>query len=396
MRSYRIFVMVFFSLLVLYIIAELNRPKPIDWSVTLSKEDKNPYGAFILFDRLKDVFPASNIVSEREPVYNLFHEKEITNSALILIAPVFGGAEPDVKELLKFAEKGNYVFLSSFKASTLLMDTLGLRRQEFSAFLTNDSTSLNFVNPYLKAARNYQYKKLTVDAWFSDLNKRDSTTILGITHIGKPDFLKIKVGNGAFFVHAAPLCFSNYYMEFNNDHEYVAKALSYIPKDVNTVYWDEYYKLGRTGATTPLRFFLNNEWLRWALRITIVGFILFALVEMKRRQRIIPVIAPLRNTTLDFVQTVAGVYLGQKDNKNIAENKFQYWLHYIRQRYYLQTNDLSEDFVQLLAKKSGVDEEAIQQILQLFNQIVASERISDKTLLQLNYRIEQFYTSSKT
>jgi hypothetical protein len=54
------------------------------------------------------------------------------------------------------------------------------------------------------------------------------------------------------------------------------------------------------GASTPLRFFLTNDFLRWALRLSVFGLILYILFEMKRRQRVIPVITPLRNSTVRF------------------------------------------------------------------------------------------------
>jgi hypothetical protein len=380
---------------VLYIIAELNRPKPIDWTVTLSKDDKNPYGAYILYDRLKDIFPSTTITAQREPIYNTLHNRNIQNAAYVVVAPFFGAAETDVRELLKFVHKGNYVFLSADKISKTLMDTLGLERQDFTELFSKDSTSLNLVNSTLKADTNYGFKKFTIDETFSQLRKKDSTVILGITQNNKPNFVKINVGAGAFFVHSAPLSFSNYFMLFNNNNEYVSKAMSYLPKDIETLYWDEYYKQGRTGPSTPLRFFLSNEWLRWALRISIVGMILYVLVEMKRRQRIIPVIEPFKNTTLDFVKTVAAVYFGQKDNRSIAYNKFNYWMQYIRQRYYLQTSILDDSFVKLLSKKSGVGEQEIQQIVDIYDEVKSSRNVTDSMLLELNRRIELFYTSSK-
>ncbi len=396
MKSYKRFVITFFVLLIVYVIAELNRPQPLNWNITLTKEDKNPYGAYILFNRLKDVFPASDIISLREPAYNFLHDKNINNAAYMVLAPVFGAGETDINELLVFAEQGNYVFISSLKASKLLMDTLGLTRNQYITLLTGDSTSLNFVNPALKANTNYGYKRFSVDEYFSKLEKDDSTTVLGRTHKSDPNFIKVQIGKGAFYIHSAPLVFSNYSMLTRNNYEYVEKAFSYIPSSVKTIYWDEYYKLGRTGPTTPLRFFLSNEWLRWALRLTIIALIIYVLVEMKRRQRIIPVISPLRNTTLGFVKTVSAVYLSQKDNRSIAHNKVQYWLHYIRQRYYLPTNELNEEFKNLLSKKSGVDESDIEKVLTLVKDVQTSYNVTDRMLLELNYRIDRFYTLSKT
>ena len=383
-------------LLIIYVIAELNRPQPLNWNITLSKEDKNPYGTYILFNSLKNIFPSSSIISLREPAYNLLHDKNVKNAAYIVLSPAFAAGVADVKELLSFAQQGNHVFISSMKTSKLIMDTLGLKEKEYITLIPTDSTSINFVNPALKATSNYTYKRFSVDEYFSELRKDDSTTVLGITNRFHPNFIKVQIGKGAFYIHSAPLAFSNYSMLSKNNYEYVAKALSYIPASVNTVYWDEYYKLGRTGPTTPLRFFLGNEWLRWALRLTIAALIIYVLFEMKRRQRIIPVIEPLRNTTLDFVKTVSAVYLSQKDNRSIAHNKIQYWLHYIRQRYYLQTNELNDQFVNLLSKRSGVDESEIQKVLALIQDVHTNYNITDRMLLELNHRIDRFYTLSKT
>lgn len=396
MKSYRVLVIIFFSLLVVYIIAEMNRPRPVDWTITLSKDDKNPYGAYILYNRLKDMFPSASISSKREPAYNLLHDNNARNAAYIILSPVSPSDNTDISELLSFAEKGNYVLLSSSMFSDLVKDTLGLRVNYSGDLFVKDSTRLNFVNPALRTDNGYTFRKLTIDHYFSALEKKDSTTILGITDRRKPDFIKVPVGKGALFLHAAPLCFSNYFMLFNDNATYVSKALSYIPADVTAVYWDEYYKQGRSGPRTPLRFFLGNEWLRWALRLTLIGLVCYALVEMKRRQRIIPVIEPLRNTTLDFVRTVSAVYLGQKDNRSIAHNKIHYWLQFVRQHYYLPTNELNDDFVKTLSKKMNTDEEWLRRLLGVIREIQGSGLVTDAMLLELNRRIEIFYTLSKS
>jgi hypothetical protein len=136
--------------------------------------------------------------------------------------------------------------------------------------------------------------------------------------------------------------------------------------------------------------------LRIALWLTIAALVIYVLFEMKRRQRIIPVIEPLRNSTIDFVKTVSAVYLGQKDNRGIANSKVQYWLQYIRRRYYLQTRELNEEFATLLAKRSGVAEEKVRDIIAIIREVEGSHSVSDQVLLKLNFRIDNFYISSKT
>jgi len=184
-------------------------------------------------------------------------------------------------------------------------------------------------------------------------------------------------------------------MLYNNNKDYVARALSYIPSSTATIHWDEYYKSGREGAETPLRFFLSNTFLRWALWLAVAALLIYVFFEMKRRQRIIPIIEPVRNTTLDFVETVSSVYYSSHDNKSIAAKKTQFWLEHIRQRYYLSTNYLNDVFVQQLQRKSGVSKELIETILNNIKRAEAQPKVTDDVLLQLTNSIDEFYQQSK-
>src|SRR6185437_7787947 len=99
------------------------------------------------------------------------------------------------------------------------------------------------------------------------------------------------------------------------------------------VTWDQYYSVGREDDGSTMRVFLRNTRLRWAFYIAFFGLILFVLYEMKRRQRIIPVIEPLENSTISFVNVVGQVYYEQHDNVNIGNKKIQYFLEHLRTQY---------------------------------------------------------------
>jgi hypothetical protein len=53
-----------------YVALEYYRPKPLDWSPSLSSKDKIPYGTFVLFDALPQVLGTDSVASVREPIYN--------------------------------------------------------------------------------------------------------------------------------------------------------------------------------------------------------------------------------------------------------------------------------------------------------------------------------------
>lgn len=53
-----------------YVALEYYRPKPLDWSPTLSSKDKIPYGTYALFDGLPQVLGTDSVASVRAPIYN--------------------------------------------------------------------------------------------------------------------------------------------------------------------------------------------------------------------------------------------------------------------------------------------------------------------------------------
>jgi hypothetical protein len=390
LKDYRKFLLVFTALFALYIVAEVNKPTPVNWAVTLSKNDKNPYGSYILYNHLNNLFPAARIQSYRLPLYDQLNNYKGDNSAYFIISSAFSPSENDWEEMKNYVSEGNYVFAAATSFSKKVLDSLGFKTYSKVALISNDSTSVNFVNPRLKSKNNYGFKKQTIDEYFSEIDT-SRTIVLGINDEEKPNYIKVGLGGGAFFIHADPICFSNYFMLFKNNKEYTAKALSYIPGGVTKIYWDEFYKLGSAAATTPLRFFLSNEFLLWALRLSVIALVLYILFEMKRRQRVIPVITPLRNSTLEFVKTVSNVYFNQKDNNSIANKKINHFLEFIRNRFYLSTQQLNEDFITQLSRKSGVARENIDDIFRLINDSNAGYAVNDKYLLTLNQQIDNFY-----
>jgi hypothetical protein len=375
--------------MLLYIITELNRPKPVDWRVTLSKEDKIPYGGYIIYEQLKSLFPAAPARSFRTPLYNQVNNFGDRNTAYIVLTSNFNPSRSDVDELKSYVSKGNYFFAAANVFHRMFLDSLKTKTDAHYSISSADSTSTNFVNPALKSPVNYTFLHTTIDQYFSTIDT-SRTVVLGINNHDEPDFIKINYGSGAFFIHANPVCFSNYFLLTNRNASYTAKALSYIPANVSTIYWDEYYKVGRIGATTPLRFLLENEYLRWALRLALVGLILYVLFQMKRRQRIIPVIEPLRNSTLDFIKTVSSVYFNTKGNKAIANKKVAFFLEFVRQRFNLSTHQLDDHFVEQLSRKSGVEKEHVNELVTAFNGLQL-QQISDRSLVILNNKIDHFY-----
>ena len=102
---------------------------------------------------------------------------------------------------------------------------------------------------------------------------------------------------------------------------------SYLPKDRDTLWFMEEQNL---QSISPLRFILRNPPLRYAWYIFLVGFLVFIIFHAKRKQRIIPIIKPLENTSVEFVRSIGNLYLNEGDAKDMMQKKVTYFLNKVR------------------------------------------------------------------
>jgi hypothetical protein len=170
--------------------------------------------------------------------------------------------------------------------------------------------------------------------------------------------------------------------------------LSYLPS--SSIFWDPHIKYSaysnkREKQPSIFKFFLEHSSLTWFLFVCLVGVLLFMLFNAKRKQRAIPVIHPLKNTTVAFTQTIASLYLKEQNHKNLVDKKITYFLEKVRTKYLLNTTNLNADFIQNLASKSGNE---IQKTRYLVNTIITlnkKEECTQEELLVLHKMMANFF-----
>jgi hypothetical protein len=97
-----------------------------------------------------------------------------------------------------------------------------------------------------KQKENYEYPGRRVATFMSETNQ-DVTYILGRDDFNRPNFIRLKSGKGNFYIHTAPLAFSNYFLLHKSNIHYYESVLSNLPKDAKQVVWDEYYLFKRNN-----------------------------------------------------------------------------------------------------------------------------------------------------
>jgi hypothetical protein len=392
MRRDTKYVLILASVVVLFILIQLFAPKPIDWTPTYLANDKNPFGAYVTNELINPLFK-QKINHTNFTIYELADSIKPAEN-LISISNELALDNESTKVLLKKISEGSHALLSANYFSGLLRDTLNLNTIDvFFDGLTKpgigqqDTTDLKFLLPYLEK-KGYYYRTENISYFFTNTDSlRVNAYVISTNAWNKPVTLRIPWGNGYLILNTTPLAFTNNYFLSAKNFEYASKTLSFLP--ATKTWWTSYYQTGKMEPQSKLRYILSKESFQWAYYLGITSLILFIFFESKRRQRIIPIVTPLTNTTLEFVQTIGNMYLQANDHKAIAEKKIAFFMDQIRSKYFL-ASDIGDVFVEQLAKKSGNDLVRTQHLFALIKVIQSTQSLTKEMLLDLNQQLEDF------
>lgn len=206
------------------------------------------------------------------------------------------------------------------------------------------------------------------------------------------------------------MAFSNFYVKEAEGLDYADKVLAYLNK--GPIYWDHYSDFesayrrtwGRRPprttrsiqADSPLQYILSQPPLAWAWYVGLSLAVLYLLFRAKRKQRIIPILEPNTNTSMEFIATIGQLYFRQNSHRKLAIQKWRLFLGFVRDRYHLPTRELDDAFIGKLAERSGIDKETLQPIFRLARNIERSEVfLSENTLIDLHKALDGFYRNCK-
>ena len=372
------------------IITEIVRPKPLNWSPSYTSGDKIPFGCYILNNELENLFPNHEIKNIDKSPYQFLSEADIDlNSNLLFINNYLHFEGEELDELLSYVDKGNNVFLSASGFSQALKDTLKIDVHTQRNF-TEDSVIAQMANLNFKK-QEFAYTRGVFKSYFSAIDTVKAT-VLGYfkKESDEPqriNFIKVNLGSGTLFVHSLPQAFTNYYL-LKGNKQYVANSFSYLHE--GTVYWDDYYKAGRVIIDSPMRFVLNQESLKWAYYLMVILLMLFVIFKAKREQRIIPVIKPLENSSVEFTRTIGDLYFQHKDYTNIILKKVTFFMDYVRSHFYLETENLNDNFIKKLAVKASRSLDETTTLINYIKMLKNKPIHTEQELIELNMLIEAF------
>ncbi|MFY0594193.1 DUF4350 domain-containing protein [Roseivirga sp.] len=384
-------------LVAVYVAVEMLKGSSLDWTPTYHNKHSIPFGTLVTHDLMADMLEESDVESAFKTIYELGNEDEDRN--LLLIGEAMALDKNDVSQLLAYVDEGRTVILSGKEFSGALSDTLKfiavlkdpLMTTDFEAIqesLAGEDREIISVSIGDKIST-HSFSGMATTSSFPRYRK-ENFNVIATNESNEPVLMEYNGLKGRLILSSMPLALTNYFVLNEETTDFASTLLSFFPKD-EPVLHVEYYRLGRLESQTPLRVVLSNRSLRWAMFILLFTLLIFIFFESKRRQRIIPLIDPMKNLSVEFVETLGRLYYRQKDHRKLAVKRVAYWKDVIRRKYNLKPSSSNENFMLELSKKTGKAQEDIELLLLSVDQVETGGEISLEQLMSLEKQLNAFY-----
>ena len=397
----------------------------LNWTPNYNHTSSSPYGNELLYKVMEDLYSEKDFFTIEEPlVYNRrFNNTDGNNNIYLFSGNDFLPDRGTISSLCNFINKGNQVFISASQISKHFLDSLlkpGYNSLNSTGNGLPDIQCMyfkpNLIHPDLRikqkpvirfkvfrASLPFMAGYIPNDFFSGDLVECDYYKI-GNFEIANDEsytnYIKIKVGKGWLHLYTTPLVFTNYYLRKKAVFEYAQNVILHL--EPGDIYWhvNSYASMGDAGVQTiekrqnPFGVLLSFNSFRYAWYCFCTAIILFCIFGFKRKQRAIPVIEKNSNSSIEFAQTIAQLYLVDGKHKNMANQKFRYFFNFVRNTYGINIKDNLRADKQRLSLLSKLPVEAIDHIM--FN-YVKMESLPDTTADELKETvtlINNFYKIS--
>ncbi|MEN0003809.1 MAG: DUF4350 domain-containing protein [Bacteroidota bacterium] len=397
--------------------------KRFDWRESYHYESKEPYGTFVVKELLQNYFPDQSFRLLQDSIYGALPTSTDTLSNFVFIGQAMLLDSTDLNALLQFVADGNRAFIASKTLPNELANQFdyGVCDYYWDDYWGYQDTmvQLTFAQADLNQDSAYQFQYLWRNKASSyEWHYMDPEFFCDSYHAAVPlayytldsivHFAQINYGEGSFFLHTIPLAFTNVQLLEDQGIAYADGVFSHLHE--GPIYWDAYShvseRLGRSRNDTnygnrklsgdsPLSYILSQPALAWAWYLLLAMAALYLLFRAKRKQAIVPVLAPNTNTSLEFLSTIGRLYFIQNNHRQLILQQMRLLLAFIRERYHLHTKALDTTFVEKLATKSEIEQAHLSKLLLMYQNIKQSNFVSDQTFIDFHQLVDHFYKNCK-
>jgi hypothetical protein len=354
-KTFKIYAVIFIVVMIILALFEVNKTESTDWRKNFDINQKSPFGLFVFNREINTLFKNKVKKIEQTP-YDYYQSEKKIHNILVIEEEV---DKQSWNKILDEVSKGSDAMLIVSEMPKEISDSIGYYDSQISfedenvLKLTDKTYQNDFIHlDKFPSGRGFTYIKKGVEVLGKTVEKNNSD---------QANFIKITFGKGNIYVHCEPLFVTNYYLLKRGNVKYTQDVFSYL-KDRETVWFVE---SDAKVSQFFLRFILSHPALKYAWWILLGGLVLFIFFNAKRKQRIVPIIEPLKNTSVDFVKSIGNLYLQEGDFHDMMAKKAQYFLNKVRMDLLIDTQNLDEEFAKKLHLKTGKPVEMIAEALNL-------------------------------
>lgn len=353
-KTFKLYAVIFIVVMVILALFEVNKTEVTNWTRNFSIKEKTPFGLYVFNQEAETLFKGNLIKTQESPYDYYNNHKKNPHNILVIESQI---DQTSWKKILTEVSKGSDAMIIISRFPRKLSDSIGIYFQYYG---DNKKAVLKFTDPQLPN------DFMEMDKFPSETSinylKADSE-ILGKTITNEKNenvsFIKTKFGKGNIFFHTEPLFVTNYYLLKPGNFKYAENVFSFL--DAKETVW--FVDSVQTVSTSPLRFILEHKALKYAWWMFLGGMFLFIIFNAKRKQRIVPIIEPLKNTSVEFVKSIGNLYLQEGDFHDMMSKKAQYFLYKVRLDFLIDTSNLDEEFAKKLQLKTAQSSEKINEII---------------------------------
>ena len=425
MKLNRTFIVLVVALFLLMTAIEMTLPKPFKWEANFSHTDDQPLG-FQLVDSLLAVSMPDGRYSVSDQTLSQLDRLErampqVTHQSYFIInddSDILSEADQDA--LFDMARRGdkfllilnnfyglseqfnidnlgtNWITIQSlaFSVAEQRCDTLewlpgagGFPGRQWMVYdeLTGERLAMNFYYEPTDEQLEYQAKTtalVTLNEFESRWNQSHGRDIT--EHYTDTIALAIPYGEGEIIFCGNPLMFTNYGVVKAGTSDLLMRLVTQVAQ-YPVVRVEPTAKFDKTrNSQSPLRFFLANKPLRTGLYLLLTVSLLAMIFTARRRQRVIPVITPPANRSLEMARHLGTLYFLRHDNADLLEKKYAYFTDEIRRKTMIDIddNEHTDESIAALQDATGISrtelEERLGEIVGLLN---SGRKITDKQLM---------------
>lgn len=380
-KTFKLYGIIFIIVLAVLALLEFNKTQITDWRKNFDVNKKTPFGLFVFNQEIGNLLHQSVKKIENSP-FDFYQKNTLKPHNILVIESKID--EESWNKILKNVENGSDALIISDFFHPQISDSL-----KFNNIYGNyDELSIYKLTDQKFKSDSIVLDKLPTGKSFANFSKNHLILGAETSESKNTNFLKIDHGKGHLYLHSEPLILTNYYLLKPGNERYVQDVFSYLP-DRETI-WFTGDNQKSSVSTSPMRFILSQPALKYSWWLLLAGLLLFVFFNAKRKQRIVPIIEPLQNKSVEFVKSIGNLYLQEGDFHDMMAKKAQYFLNRVRMDLLIDTNSLDSHFQEKLHLKTGINKDKIAEATKLLSdaQNPYSSVIKDD-LVRMNNLLDQ-------